>query len=176
MWKAVGSVDNDGDKTGRSNRSRMDADVEPFHQSVRRRSNLSPEVERSFCQDYFDRHKNNTLNMTSFSNRSSKKYRGDSIEKDDMFTEIKNKNLKSQIGSKVESIKENPEKEGSRIQLMKKTRVRLNILKKDQKRLKKTLEKEFDSFKNYFYQMEERIHQIEFSGESEPIESGEKVD
>lgn len=85
MWKAVGSVHSGDDKSMRSNRSRMEEQMEPFHQSLKRRSNLSPEANRSFCQDYFERHKNNTLNMTAFSNKSDKNLRS-IYEKDDMFT------------------------------------------------------------------------------------------
>jgi hypothetical protein len=53
MWKAVGSVNSEDDKSVRSNRSRMDINTEPFHQSLKRRSNLSPEANRSFCYEYF---------------------------------------------------------------------------------------------------------------------------
>jgi hypothetical protein len=36
---------------------------------------------------------------------------------------------------------------------------RLNTLKKDQRKLRQTLELEFTSFKNFFYQLEEKIYQ-----------------
>lgn len=84
MWKAVGSVQSD-ERSQTSNRSRADLQAEPFHEGLRRRSNFSPEANRSFCQDYFDRHRNNFLNMTSYSNKSEKASRL-SGEKEDMFT------------------------------------------------------------------------------------------
>ena len=85
MWKTVGSVCDEGDKSVRSNRSRMDADLEPFHESLKRRSNMSPEANRSFCQDYFEKHLNHPANMSAYSNQSEKQLKGHSVEKDDMF-------------------------------------------------------------------------------------------
>jgi len=53
MWKKIGSVHSGDDKSMRSNRSRIDVQAEPFYQSLKKRSNISPEANRSFCQDYF---------------------------------------------------------------------------------------------------------------------------
>ena len=75
-------------------------------------------------------------------------------EKEDMFTEMRNQIGKDQITSKVESIKDNPEKEEpTSKEGLKKMGQRLKTLKKDQHKLKNTLEKEFNNFKNLFYQI-----------------------
>lgn len=113
MWKKVGSVQSGEDKSIRSNKSRIDVNPEPFHQSIKRRSNISPETNRSFCYDYFEKKRNNTLNMTIQSNKSEKDIRGPS-SKEDIFTEIRNRASKDDIGSRIDSVKENPEGESSK--------------------------------------------------------------
>lgn len=70
---------------------------------------------------------------------------------------MRNKASKEGI-SQIDSLKENPEGDTSQkgrdslIQVFK----RLNTLKKDQRKLRVTLENEFNSFKNFFYQIEEK--------------------
>ena len=100
MWKKIGSVHSGDDKSMRSNRSRLDNQMEPFHQSLQKRSNVSPEANRSFCQGYFERHKANTLNMSSYSNKSEKNIKGNG-EKDDMFTEIRHRVSKEHQSSRI---------------------------------------------------------------------------
>ena len=54
---------------------------------------------------------------------------------------------------------------------------RVNTLKKDQARLKQTLQNEFNAFKNMFYQLEDRLHQEEQLKVKEPVtESAVSVD
>lgn len=75
--------------------------------------------------------------MTAFSNKSEKHFKS-STEREDMFTEMRNKGLKEQMSSKVESVKENPERP-STVKTKEKVRVakdRIKTLKKDQKKLK----------------------------------------
>jgi|JI6StandDraft_1071083.scaffolds.fasta_scaffold170754_1 hypothetical protein len=98
--------------------------------------------------------------MTVLSNKSEKDLRMQP-SRDDLFTEMRNKASKEEMGSRMESLKENPEgdssqkgKEGLKLAVN-----RLNTLKKDQRKLRQTLELEFTSFKNFFYQLEEKIYQ-----------------
>ncbi len=92
--------------------------------------------------------------MTSLSNKSGGKDFGKSPSKEDIFTEMRNK--ASRIDSRIDSVKDNPEpeseKKGEGREGLKKTATRLNTLKKEHGKLKKTMEKEFDGFKNFFYQ------------------------
>jgi hypothetical protein len=114
---------------------------------------VSPETNRSFCQDYFDRHRANTLNMSAYSNKSEKHFRGTG-EREDMFTEMRNKG-KDQMSSRADSFRDNPEgeEEPKRRAGVKRVNLKLQTLKKDQQKLKNTLQKEFNNFKNFFYQM-----------------------
>lgn len=45
--------------------------------------------------------------MTAFSNKSEKHFKS-VTEREDMFTEMRNKGLKDQMSSKVDSVRENP--------------------------------------------------------------------
>lgn len=107
MWKAVGSVQSGDDRSIRSNKSRIDMNPEPFHQSIKRRSNISPESNRSFCYEYFEKRRNNTLNMTIHSNKSEKDPRTLS-SKEDIFTEMRNRVSKEDAGSRLDSLRDNP--------------------------------------------------------------------
>lgn len=142
MWKKVGSVQSGDDKSIRSNKSRIDINPEPFHQSIKRRSNISPEANRSFCYDYFEKRRNNTLNMTIHSNKSEKDLKGQ-FSKEDIFTEMRNRGSKEDIGSRIDSVRENPEGECSKKgrEGLKQAASRLHNLKKEQSRLKQLMEK-----------------------------------
>ena len=157
MWKKIGSVHSGDDKSMRSNRSRIDLQAEPFHQSLKKRSNLSPETNRSFCQDYFERHKANTFNMSSYSNKSEKNLKG-SGEKEDMFTEMRQRVSKENFSTSriesVKSLKENPEGDELKgASGIKKVATTFKTLKKDHAKLKNKMEKDFNGFKNFFYQL-----------------------
>ena len=110
MWKVVGSVNSGDDRSVRSNRSRVEIQAEPFSQSLKRRSNLSPEANRSFCYEYFEKRRHNTLNMTVLSNKSEKDNRGYSSSRNDLFTEMRNKGTRdeegSRGGSRVDSLRD----------------------------------------------------------------------
>ena len=97
--------------------------------------------------------------MTGFSNKSEKNLRS-VAEREDMFTEMRNKASKDQMSSRVDSLKDNPEgvQTAKTKEKVKVVNQRVNTLKKDQNRLKNKLEKEFTTFKNFFYQLEEKVH------------------
>lgn len=97
--------------------------------------------------------------MTSLSNKSEKEFKGQN-SRDDLFTEIRNKASKEEI-SRVDSLKDNPEGDTSQKgkEGLKQAVKRINTLKKDQRKLRTTLENEFNSFKNFFYQLEEKIYE-----------------
>lgn len=89
MWKIVGSV-HSGDDKSHSYKSRVEERPEPFSQNLKRRSNLSPDLNRSFCSGYFEKRRHNTLNMTVLSNKSEKDIKGYS-SRNDLFTEMRNR-------------------------------------------------------------------------------------
>lgn len=74
MWKKVGTVRSGDDGSIRSNRSRLDITVEPFHKSLKKRTGDSLENDRSFCYSYFEKRRN-TLNVSMGSNKSDKSLR-----------------------------------------------------------------------------------------------------
>ena len=66
MWKKVGSVQSGDRRSQKSNKSGQEINIEPFHQSLKRRSNMSPDGanNRSFCFDFLEKKKESHRNKT----------------------------------------------------------------------------------------------------------------
>lgn len=98
-----------------------------------------------------------------------------------MFTEMRHRASKEHLSSKVESVKslkENPEGDESKGRSgIKKLTSTLRTLKKDHNKLKNKMEKDFNGFKNFFYQLEEQFHIVQTQDEVPKKEpEGQKVD
>jgi hypothetical protein len=138
MWKSIGSVHSREDKSVRSNRSREELPFEPFRHGMARRSNLSPDPNRSFCFDYIERKKEDSRNIT-YNSRVKSERKGESGHKEDMFTSMRNV-LKEDPASKVESNQpKNPEEEGRKEVAAKQALARVKALKREQNKLKTSL-------------------------------------
>jgi hypothetical protein len=111
MWKSIGSIHSGEDRSVRSNRSREELPFEPFRQSIARRSNFSPDPNRSFCFDYLERKKEDIRNNT-FNSRVKSEHKSQSGRKEDMFTSIRNILAKEDPASKLDSnAPKNPEED-----------------------------------------------------------------
>jgi hypothetical protein len=111
MWKSIGSVHSGEDKSVRSNRSREELPFESFRQNIARRSNLSPDPNRSFCFEYFEHKKEDSRNIT-FNSRVKSEHKSQPGRKEDMFTSIRNILAKDDPASKLDSnAPKNPEED-----------------------------------------------------------------
>lgn len=64
-WKIVGSVASGEDKSFRSDQSREEMPFQSFRQSLRNKSeHHSPEKDKSFCFDYFEKKKTDRRNQS----------------------------------------------------------------------------------------------------------------
>ena len=174
MWKKVGSVQSGDHRSQRSNKSREDITLEPFHQSLKRRSNVSPDGpnNRSFCFDFLEKKKEDRRNMTmgGAGSKSEKSLKLNDSVRDDIFTSMRNvlkddKEGFSKLDSKHQhdSSVKNPEAPITKISYGGKTAMQKNLaqlkqLKRDQKNLKKAAESEFNAVKNMLYQLEDVLH------------------
>lgn len=138
MWKSIGSMHNGDDKSMRSNRSREELPFEPFRQGHARRSNLSPDPNRSFCFDYFERKKEDSHNIT-YNSRVKSEHKSESGRREDMFTSMRNVLSKEDPTSKLESNQlKNPEEGRSEV-VVKQALARVKNLKREQGKLKTTV-------------------------------------
>jgi hypothetical protein len=50
MWKSIGNIKNDDAASVRSNRSRNEITLEPFHHKIKHTTKEIPATNRSFCR------------------------------------------------------------------------------------------------------------------------------
>lgn len=112
---------------------------EPFRQALARRSNLSPDPNRSFCFDYLERKREDSRNIT-YNSRIKSEQKSDHGRREDMFTSMRNVLTKEEPISKVDSNPlKNPEEEDKKAIATKQALSRVKTLKRDHNKLKTTI-------------------------------------
>jgi hypothetical protein len=139
MWKSIGSIQSGDDKSMRSNRSREELPFEPFRQGHARRSNLSPDPNRSFCFDYLERKREDSRNIT-YNSRVKSEHKSEG-RREDMFTSMRHVLSKEDpVISKLESnAPKNPEENNKRETAVKQALSRVKTLRREQGSLKTTI-------------------------------------